>query len=92
MVTTSPSLKLLPMDRVTELTEAHEWMSTGEARLILVAYYKAHREKHTAESFEDSIQAYTQHLCEQTPHYVKNVLSVAFENSSISRAEIHSFR
>ena len=92
MVTTTQSIELLPMDRVTELRDSHEWMSSGEARLILVAYYKAHRENHSAESFEDSIQAYTQHLCEQTPHYVKNVLSVAFENTTISRAEIHSFR
>ena len=91
MVTTSPPIELFKMDRVKLLRDSHEWMSTGEARLILVAYYKAHREKHTAESFEDSIQAYTQHLCEQTPHYVKNVLSVAFENTSISRSEIHSF-
>ena len=80
------------MDRVQQLRESHEWISSGEARLILVAYYKAHRENHTAKSFEDSIQAYTDHLCEQTPHYVRNVLSVAFENTSISRSDLHSLR
>lgn len=67
-------------------------MVTGEARLILVNYYHNYRDKHDSEGFEGSIQAFVDHLCEMNEHYVRNVLAVAFENSTLSRKELLSLR
>ncbi len=80
------------MNRLDQLLAAHPWMASGEARLILVNYYHNYREKTDSEEFESSIQAFSDHLCEMSEHYVRNVLSVAFENSTLSRKELLSLR
>ena len=80
------------MNRVEQLKQAHPWMAKGECHLLLVTYYDQHRDKHTSDSFEQSIQAYTDMLCEQSEHIVKNALSVAFESSAMSRSELLSMR
>ena len=80
------------MDRIQQLQEAHSWLSKGEAHLILVNYYQAFRDKEDAETFEGSIQAFTDHLCTVNSHYLKNVIATAFEHSSLSRADLLSLR
>ncbi len=80
------------MDRIQQLQEAHPWISKGECHLILVNYYQAFRDKEDAETFEGSIQAFTDHLCTVTEHYLKNVIATAFEHSSLSRSDLLSLR
>ena len=80
------------MDRIQQLQQAHPWLSKGEAHLILVSYYKAFRDKHDSEAFEESIQAYTDHLTEVSSHYLKNVISTCYEHTTLSRAELQSLR
>lgn len=80
------------MDRIQQLQEAHPWISKGECHLILVYYYKNFKGDHDSESFEESIQAYTDHLCEVTEYYLKNVIATAFEHTTMSRAELLSLR
>ena len=80
------------MNRIEQLQNAHPWISKGEAHLILVCYYKAFNDKDDLELLEESIQAYTNHLCIVTEHYVKNVIATAFEHSTMSRSELLSLR
>ena len=80
------------MNRIEQLQNSHPWLSKGEAHLILVCYYKAFNKKDDSENLEQSIQAYTDHLCVVTEHYLKNVIATAFEHSSLSRAELLSLR
>ena len=80
------------MNRIEQLQDAHPWITKGECHLILVTYYKNFKGDHDTESFEESIQSYTDHLSVVTEHYMKNVIATAFEHTSMSRAELISLR
>lgn len=78
--------------RLEQLKQAHPFLFNGEIRLILVSYYHLFRDDHTSESFEASIQEYTDDLCLMSKHQLLNVLATAFEASTISRKELVSMR
>lgn len=67
------------MDRITQLQQAHSWLSKDNARLLLCRTYLELHSRYDAEQVPALLQAHTDAFCEQTQSQLKDTLAVLHE-------------
>jgi hypothetical protein len=67
------------MDRITQLQQAHSWLSIDNARLLLCRTYLELHSRYDAEQVPALLQEHTDAFCKQTQHQLKDTLSILHE-------------
>ncbi len=80
------------MDSVNQLRHFHPWISSGEVRLLIISFHNLFGDEHTADSFCLAIGDFINDLCYSSEERVKNIIAMAFESTTISRADLALLR